>query len=155
MPRVAQKKETASRPSTTKPRRVSREERVPVNGTRDILTVYGKKDDLAYRWISDKSEDGQRVFRFEQAGWFLVPADDVKIGQSAVYQSESVGSIVRLPDGGGSYLYLMAIEKDLYDEDQIAKQDAIKAEENAITRERDENEDDGQYGKNKLGFDLR
>lgn len=155
MPQVADKKEATSRPSTESKRRKRPENRVPVSGTRDVLTVYGKDPDLEYRWVSDKSEDGARIYVFTRAGWFFVPSDEVEIGESNVYKSENYGSIVRQPDGGGSYLYLMAIEKDLYLEDQKAKQEEIAEEERAITRERDEEVDDGQYGKNKLGFDLR
>lgn len=155
MPRVAAKKETAERPSTSKPRPQRPKERTPVSGNRDILTVHGKEEDLEYRWVSDKAEDGARIYTFMRAGWFFVPAENVEIGQSNVYQSEQHGSIVRQPDGEGRYLYLMAIEKDLFQEDQQAKQAEIAEDERAITRERNEEEDDGQYGKNKLGFDLR
>ena len=157
MPRVA-KKTQPNRPTETNeeaPRARRPKERTPVSGSRDLLTVRGKREDLEYRWVRDVSETGHRIFIFNEAGWFFVPAGDVRVGQSQVYETSDHGSIVRVPDGGGSYLYLMAIEKEFYDEDQMAKHKELLDEERNITRPRDAEEDDGQYGTNKIGFDLR
>lgn len=132
----------------------ARPKRVPVSGNRDILTVVGQDPNFVYRWVKDKSESGQRIFRFVQAAYEFVDSTtgDYDIGDSFVYESQDVGSLIRKPAGDGEYLYLMRIAREFYDEDQALKQINIKEKEDMITRERDPNSsgDDGQYGNIKL-----
>lgn len=129
-----------------------RPNRVPVSGHRDILTVSGKEDGYSYRWVLDKQEDGSRIQKFLNAGYEFVQSDAVRVGQDNVYQTKNVGSIVRKPSGDGTYLYLMRIFTEWYEDDQAAKEHELKIKEGAITRERDpENKgDDGQYGTVKI-----
>jgi len=132
----------------------TRPTRTPVSGNRDTLTVAGKDPDFSYRWVKDKSESGQRIFRFREAAYEFVDAtiDAHGIGDSFVYESHDVGSLVRKPAGDGEYLYLMRIAKEFYDEDQTIKQLEIREQEEQITRERDPHSkgDDGQYGSVKI-----
>ena len=131
---------------STRPR-----ERTPVSGHRDILTVLGQDPGFVYRWVSDKNESGRRITRFLAGGWnFVEYSEDLGIGADSVYNTENVGSIVRLPEGSGSFLYLMNIKKEWYDEDQAAKADAINATEKSISRRRSAEQDDGMYGDVKL-----
>ena len=133
----------------------TRPKRVPVGGDRDILTVLGKDPDYVYRWVKDTNENGGRIFRYTQALYAFVDratAAQYGIGESFVYESQDVGTLVRKPAGNGEYLYLMRIAKEYYDEDQDAKQARIQETENGITRSRDpeSNKDDGQYGSVKI-----
>ncbi len=129
----------------------SRPKRVPISGDRDVLTVIGKDKDYEYRWVRDTSETGSRIFRFLQAAYEFVDATKGThgIGDSFVYETHDMGSLVRKPAGGGDYLYLMRIPKEFFEEDAKAKQNSILAQEKDIVRERDphSNSDDGQYGK--------
>lgn len=142
-------KKTADRPSAVQSRAARPEDRVPVGGVRDILTVVGQRDDLSYRWVKDTHEDGPRIFNFNRGGWDFVQAKDVKVGKFSVYTTENVGSIVRHPDGAGEYLFLMCIPKELYDEDQARKLELINLAEQELMRPK---EDDGQYGESKISF---
>lgn len=127
-----------------------RDERVPVSGLRDIMTVDNKDPSFTYRWVVDSDERGQKIMRYQKGGYSLVSADEVIVGQPNVYKSEHFGSIVRLPSGNGNYSYLMKIKKEWYDEDQEAKEDNIRSLEESMSRKHtrsDEADDDlGQYG---------
>ena len=124
--------------------------RIPV-GTqhRDILSVLNKDPEFMYRWVSDKSEKGQRIFVFERGGWELVHADDgVVVGQDMVYTADNVGSIIRVPAmDGTSYLYLMKIKKEWYEEDQATKSGNIDEIEDGLRKKLpNSGNEDGQYG---------
>lgn len=146
-----EKKAVAEKPSANNPRSKRPVERTPVHGARDVLTVRGKKDDLVYRWVLDKDENGQRIFMFKNAGYEFVKGDEVQIGQSMVYNSENVGSIVRVPDKAGGYMFLMAIPKEWYEEDQNEKQRQVLDSESQMIKP---DEDEGQYGNAKVRHEL-
>lgn len=152
MANQTEKKSVAEKPSVNNPRAKRPVERTPVHGSRDILTVRGKRNDLVYRWVLDKDENGQRIFMFKNAGYEFVQGDEVQVGQSLVYDSENVGSIVRVPDKAGGYMFLMAIPKDWYEEDQMVKQHSILSEETNLIQP---DEDEGQYGSAKIRHEVR
>lgn len=127
-------------------------QRVPVHGSRDILTILSGKDPaFHYRYIKDVQEDGARILRFLNAGYEFVRSDEesLQIGQNHVMKTKEHGSIVAVKEGAGN-LYLMKIKREWYDEDQAAKEQSIKDTERMITRKRDEKTDDGMYGQPKL-----
>lgn len=133
----------------------SRPHRVPVGGNRDILTVLGTDPEFVYRWVKDREETGQRIFKFSLGGYSFVDASearDLGIGESDVYESHDTGSLIRKSAGSGEYLYLMKILREFYEEDQAVKQKSITEREDSLTRERDPNSpsDDGQYGTVKI-----
>tara|TARA_R110000787_G_scaffold164798_1_gene277903 strand:- start:45 stop:560 length:516 start_codon:yes stop_codon:yes gene_type:complete len=120
------------------------EDRVPVGGHRDLLTVQNKDPVFNYRWVEDKSEEGHRIFAFLQGGYEFAKAADHKIGQIHVHTSKNnlIGSVIRVPSGDG-FVYLMRIRRDWYIEDQAAKERERTDNETRITAS-DENE--GEYG---------
>lgn len=132
--------------------------RVPVSGSRDILTVDNKDPDYHYRWVvAGENENGIRLQKFIRGGYEFVSADDVEVGDDSVYKSSNVGSIVRIPSGDGMYSYLMRIKREWYEEDRANSQKKIDDVEKSIYRTRNQEEDDGQYGsiKGKSDFLLR
>jgi len=136
--------------STTVEKKVRPKERIPVGGHRDKLTVQGRDETkYVYRWVEDDHESGPRVFQFVQGGWTFTDPDSVTVGQLYVYTTEDVGSIVRRPSGH-KYVYLMQIDKDLYEADQKEKNRYIDEQEKDMLRERDSRKDDGQYGGGKI-----
>ena len=155
--RVTGKKQTRQRKVGSPPKNQSRasrptRERVPVSGFRDILTVYGKDPNYVYRWVKDGSDSGQRIWRFRQAAYDFVTVDEVEgVGQDMVFHSEDLGSIIRIPEGKESHLYLMKIHKDFYEEDQNAKEKSIAATEAAANAPLTE----GQYGEGTISRSLR
>lgn len=136
--------------------RTRRREKGSVGGYRDILTVHPKDPNFwetyVTRWVLDKYENGQRIFEMWQNDWAFVQADEVKIGDAFVYTSENVGSIVRRPAGGGDWLYLMKKFRDWHEADMMEVQRKVAKRENYINRERDAEEEDGQYGSGKTTF---
>jgi len=147
MPTKQQNRQTKNKPT-----------RVPVSGIRDILAVYGKDPNFEYRFVKDTNEGGMRIHTFMRGGWTFTEGGDhssIVVGDECVYKSEKGhGSIVRYPADAGAFLYLMQIPKELYDEDQQAKQDAIDEIEDQITKKRSSEHDElGQYGSIKISRD--
>lgn len=124
--------------------------RVPVHGSRDILTIMnGKDNEFVYRFVKDVQESGSRILKFLQAGYEFVDSEDLEIGQNHVYKSNNHGSIVAVKEGAG-YNYLMRIRREWYEEDQAAKEKAIAKTERVMKRKREKETDDGYYGEPKI-----
>lgn len=112
---------------------ITRENRIPVSGFRDILTVDGKDPEYHYRWVLDESEVGRRVFTRQRAGYtFATVEDGLQIGQSSVYKSDNIGSCIRVPNDDGRWLYLMKIPKDWHEDDLKAQSIEIDEKEASI-----------------------
>lgn len=107
--------------------RVTRETRIPVNGARDILTVKDKDPNFEYRWVIDRPG---RLENFRQAGYEVV-TDNNEVGQKAVDSQTKLGSAITTTRGGVT-LVLMRIPKEWYDEDQLAKQEKVDLQEQAM-----------------------
>jgi len=101
----------------------SRVKRTPVGGKRDVLTVSNKDPNYEYRWVNDTPG---RIQRFMDGGWEVVN-HDTEVGGEAVDKGSRLGSAVTKSVGGIMTAVLMRIPKEWYDEDQVAKQEAIKA----------------------------
>ena len=136
-------------------------DRTPVGGYRDILTIEGRREDLHYRWVLDSNEDGKNIWKFRNGGWQFVMADELDgIGQDMVMKSRNIGTLIRVPaNRQGDYLYLMAIPKEWYEENQRQKQQEIDEREKSMFRRRDESEElygaanrDKSSGKSEGGF---
>lgn len=116
-------------------------DRIPIGGSRDILTVFGKKPGFEYRWVKDV---GNRVARFKRAGWEHETDADIIVGDARVGVASPLGSPVvadaNMNMNGGDKLYLMRIPEQYYKEDQLAKEaELLKTE--------------GSIGKNVEGID--
>jgi hypothetical protein len=96
----------------------ARPKRTPI-ASRNILTITGKDPDKVYRIVNDT---GDRIEAFKEAGYELVPAKDVRVGDKRVNSSTPEGSYAQVSVGGGQKAFVMAIPKEWYDEDQQAKQ---------------------------------
>lgn len=110
-----------------------RPKRIPVGGARDIITVRNQDPNYVYRWVFDDPKRPGRVQRFLDGGYEFVQ-DDNEIGQRTVDRGSKVGSTISRPDSGGT-LILMRIKKEWYDEDQVAKHEAINATEGSMQRD--------------------
>lgn len=107
-----------------------RPKRVPI-GSRDILTVTGKEAGYHYRVVNDT---GDRVQKFLNAGYEFVASKDVQIGDARVDNPSAEGSKaqVSVDKLTGQKAFVMRIKDEWYEEDQKAKQDRVKALEDAI-----------------------
>lgn len=109
----------------------ARPRRTPVN-ERNVLTVKGKEEGYVYRIVND---EGGRVQQFLDAGYELVNAKDVEIGDKRVNAATAEGSIAEVYVGGGKKAKVMRIKKEWYDEDQAAKQKRVDELEKAIKQQ--------------------
>ena len=122
-----------------------RPQRVPV-GTRNVLTVAGKDANYAYRIINDS---GDRVQEFMDAGYELVEANSVRVGDKRVNSGSSEGSKAQLSVGQGQKAFVVRIKKEWYEEDQQVKQRRVDDLE-AATKAKAL---DGTYGKLEITRD--
>ena len=90
--------------------------RVPMHA-RDVTTVKGKKDHKYYRWCLDINN---KILRYMDAGYEFVEDQALSIGQMSVNPKTRTGNVVSMTSGDRT-LYLMAIDKELYEMDQKAK----------------------------------
>lgn len=140
--------------TTTKARPTEgQKKRVPLHQSRDILSVIGIKiKDHVTRLVNDgMPNDPYRIQRFLDAGWKFVHKNqengDVTLGERTVNSAESTDSLVSRPVGKGVTTYLMAIHKDLYKEDQEAKQARVDESERAMKAT---GKEEGKYGSIQL-----
>lgn len=102
--------------------------RTPING-RNVLTVEGKEPGYVYRIVNDT---GDRVQQFLEAGYELVDAKSVRVGDRRVDKVTSEGSKAQVSVGGGDKAIVMRIKEEWYKEDQTAKQEHVNRLEETI-----------------------
>lgn len=130
-----------------KPNRVAtagaRPKRIPMHEQkRDRLTVVGADPAFHYRIVNDVDD---RIERLKIAGYSLAE-EKVGIGDFGVENNNiSLGSGARMHVGKGVKAVLMKIPKELYLEDQKAKQREVDRKEASIKRKNNSGED-GTYG---------
>jgi len=99
-----------------------RKKRVPFGVPRHTLTVDEEtrkkyeSEEKVLRWFND--DDRGRIQRALDGGWEFV-TDEVKVGDDEEEQEVRIKKRV----GRDQYAYLMAILKEWYDEDQLAKEE--------------------------------
>jgi hypothetical protein len=107
-----------------------RTKRTPVNG-RNILTITGKEPGYHYRIVNDA---GDRIAQFLEAGYELVDADAVRVGDKRVAQPTAEGTKAQVSVGKGDKAFVMRIKDEWYAEDQAAKQAEVDKLELSITK---------------------
>jgi hypothetical protein len=125
---------TAASASAQRPRRT------PIGG-RNILTVQGKDANFEYRIVNDS---GDRIQQFLDAGYELVDASTVQVGDKRVNAATPVGSKAQVSVGKGEKAFVMRIPKEFYIEDQLTKKARIDALEHSIKQTASSSAD---YGK--------
>jgi hypothetical protein len=120
--------------------------RTPV-GVRNVLTVGNKDANYEYRIVND---EGDRVEQFKAAGYDVVSASDVTVGDRRINAATAEGSAAQVSVGGGMKAVVMRIKKEWYVEDQDAKIANIAATEAATKSEAVRGSD---YGKLTLERD--
>lgn len=125
---------TAASASAQRPRRT------PIGG-RNVLTVQGKDPNFVYRIVNDS---GDRIQQFLGAGYELVEASTVQVGDKRVNAATPVGSKAQVSVGKGEKAFVMRISKEFYDEDQLAKKVYVDKLEQSIKQTASNSAD---YGK--------
>lgn len=95
--------------------RAGREDRVPIHGSKNILTVEGKEPGFHYCWVTDLNAP-----RFERASYEFV-THSVVVGDRRVDAAPGIGTKVSIPGGNGVVLYLMRVPMELYLSDMNAE----------------------------------
>jgi hypothetical protein len=116
-----------------------RVKRNPVEG-RNKLTVKGQDPNYVYRIVND-TED--RVNDLMDIGYVPETSESIRVGDSRVEDTSSLGKVRTISVGGGVKAILMKQKKEWYEEDQEAKQEYVKKTEQAMRP----NPNDGTYGK--------
>ena len=117
--------------SPTRGNRTTRTTRVPVT-ERNILTVKGKEPGYIYRVVNDT---GDRVQQLQDAGYELVDASTVQVGDKRINSTSPEGTHAQVSVGGGIKGYVMRIKQEWYDEDQAAKQARVNQLEDTIKQD--------------------
>lgn len=106
--------------------RAQRRERGNISGRRVRLSVREDKLDRnlwEYRFVND---EGNRVHTFQEDGWELVPDRDGEIKKDGTGMGAEVAQLVGTQKTGAALrAVLMRIPKEIYQDDQLAKQRAI------------------------------
>ena len=106
----------------------NRRQRIPVSAPRNILTFDNQDPKYVYRWVHDVED---RIARHSSAGYVMVH-NDGKVGEETVNTTDGLSdSVVSIPAGGGTNLFLMAIPKEYYDEDFQRKMEMVSHTEEA------------------------
>lgn len=108
----------------------ARVKRTPISG-RNVLTVTGKEPGYTYRIVNDA---GDRIQQFLDAGYELVEASAVQVGDRRINAATPEGSKAQVSVGKGDKAYVMRIRDEWYQEDQSAKQAHVNELEQSIKR---------------------
>lgn len=99
--------------------------RIPIHSHRDILAVANLPDDKKARWVLDREN---RIQIFQEAGYDFVTSKGITVGDRKVDGTRETGDIVAIRGtDDGARLYLMAIDRDLFDADQLHKSKLLDA----------------------------
>ena len=102
---------------------LDRPKRVPMAEARQILNVDDVPDHLVARWVLDTKN---RCQVFENADYQYITDRGLAVGDRKVDGSKAAGSVVcKVGNSTGEMLYLMAIDRTFYEEDQASKQARI------------------------------
>ena len=108
-------------------------QRVPIGRFRNILSVPDLPPNKVGRWVVDR-DAGNRIQMFLNAGYEFVTQKGLIVGERKVDASKETGDVVARISGGET-LYLMAIDRALYEQDQAAKQLKVDEVERAMDAE--------------------
>ena len=109
---------------------LNRPKRIPLHEQRRSILTAPSKPGFVRRIVNDV---GNRIERFLQGGYKIVEDKDVIIGEG-VDNNQSLGTGARKGVGKGVTGVLMEIPKEIYDEDQAAKQRLIDEQERAMKK---------------------
>jgi len=116
-----------------------RPKRVPINGSRDVLTVKGIPENLHPCWVNEGN-----VQRFLDAGYGFWNGKAI-VGDNKVDSNSGLTTgVVSKHVGNDVTAYLMVIPVELYNEDQKQLQQEISAKEAILFRS--QKQADGRYG---------
>ena len=117
---------------------VKRPRRTALDGPRDLMTAFNLPDNVRPRWVNDVKNN---VLTFIERGYQFVhktKTGGLEIGERTVESARQAGSVVSKPvdtDKSGKPIiaYLMAQDKDFFEEDQRLKEQQLVELEKALS----------------------
>ena len=120
---------------------LDRPKRIPMAEARQILNVDDVPDHLVARWVLDTKN---RCQVFQSAGYQFITDKGLSVGDKKVDGSKATGNVVcKVGNSTGEMLYLMAIDRKYYEEDQASKQAKIDSVEEELYAQTSK---EGHYG---------
>jgi hypothetical protein len=107
--------------------------RQPV-GLRNRMKITQGNPNKVQRWVVDYDGTGDRIAAFKEGGYTHVESSKNSLKDSRVDNTSPEGSFEQRSVGGGQKAYLMEIDRDLYEQDQVAKQAHVRKTEEALKR---------------------
>ncbi len=118
-----------------------RPKRVPINGSREILSVSGIPDHLHPCWVNDIDNN---IERYQGAGYGFWTGDAI-VGDRKIDSDSPIGTgVISKNVGNGVTAFLMVVPVEYYKEDQEALAAEIKEKEAVLFRNLKQGE--GRYG---------
>ena len=119
-----------------------RPKRVPIHDQRNQMTT-DQREGFVRRWVNDIPG---RIEKFLLAGYEVAKGDEIKVGEDGVTSNNiALGTgarknVGRTRTGEGTQAVLMEIPKEMYEEDQKAKQTTLEATDKVLKRNIREND---------------
>ena len=118
-----------------KAKEAKRPTRVPISGSRDVLSVQGAEDlekEFHLCWVNDYLVEKYKLGGYEFVYWHELDTDKEQVGDSRVNADSSMESRVSKSVGNGVTGFLMKIPMEFYKEDRAAKEAKAKDLENQL-----------------------
>jgi predicted SPOUT superfamily RNA methylase MTH1 len=109
-----------------------RERRLPINGSRNRLTIKGMEPGYRYRIVNDMED---RVEELREFGYEIVMDKEVSVGDRKVAVPTSEGTPVRVSVGGGMKGYVMRIKNELFEENRAAHDALVDSTEKQMIKD--------------------
>ena len=138
-------KTLADTEATNKPVQRRPERRSSVSGPRNVLKASKEIPGYKLRVVNDV---GDRVEAFKEMGYEVVDDPDMRLGDRRAGRAGSTGSAVTVQVGQGTKAVLMKQRLEWYEEDQKAKAERIKEDEESMYQRARREESD--YGNIKV-----
>lgn len=136
---TVERKEIEDRPSQVT--RSERPKRVPIHGTRDILSVTGLERGWHYLWVND---EGGNIDRHLGARFYFVE-HDVTVGDRKINAASQIGGRISLAVGNGVTAFLMRCTDEDYTEEMSLLHGEIDERERSM-KDALNSKADGRYG---------
>ncbi len=102
--------------------------RKSLNSKTSKLDLPNKDPSFHYTFVKDISENGAKLEKYKHAGYSFVSPEENVTGSSAY----DFGSLVRIPESDGGFLYLMKQPMKWYLQDKQEYHDSIDKTEEAL-----------------------
>jgi hypothetical protein len=126
----------------------NRPKRVPISGSREVLTVRGAEElekEFHLCWVNDYLVEKFKLAGYEFIYWNELTEENTQVGDVRINADSPMESRVSKSVGNGVTGFLMKLPLEYWEEDQAEKAKRSKETEQAMRKSFIEN-DNGRYG---------